>query len=328
MGVCEWMGNEIGTQGEFRRQKNNFITPFGNGKGELPIEAGRYRLLWAPVCPWAHRSVIVRSLLGLENIISLGTADPVRPDIERSDWAFTLDENEEDPVLKVKYISDVYFNADSGYKGRYTVPVMVDIKSNKAVNNDYFNLTKDLETAWKPFHKENAPNLYPSGLRQDLDKLNDIVFHEINNAVYKAGFARSSEAYEKAYDIVFARLDILENELENKRFLFGNYITESDIRLYVTLVRFDVAYYNGFKVNRNRICDYKNLWGYARDLYQTEGFGNTTDFVAIKKHYHLCCVNDNRYKILPKGPDTSIWNKHHDRAYLSSDPQNKFLIEK
>lgn len=325
MSVKTWIGSEIGEKGKFVRQSNRFTTPFGEAEGELPIEPGRYRLLWAPVCPWAHRSVIVRSLLGLDKVISLGTADPVRPNIERSDWSFTLDEKEEDPVLKIKYISEVYLNADPEYQGRFTVPVVVDLKTKKAVNNDYFNLTRYWETAWKKYHKENAPELYPKHLRSQIDTLNDVLFHEVNNGVYKAGFARSQEAYEGAFNLVFARLDALEEQLSIKRYLLGDYITESDVRLYVTLARFDAAYYNGFLLNRNRLTEFKNLWAYARDLYQTHGFGDTTDFVAIKKHYHLCCVNNNPNKILPKGPDLSVWEQPHGRESLSKDPLNKFL---
>lgn len=327
MSVKAWIGREIGGSGDFVRQRNRFTTPFGSNEGELPVEPGKYRLLWSPACPWAHRSVIVRSLLGLNEAIGLGTADPIRPDIERSDWAFTLDENAEEPVLKVKYISEVYFNADPDYSGRFTVPVVVDVSTKKAVNNDYFNLTGYWETVWKPYHKANAPELYPEHLRHEIDTLNDILFDEINNGVYKAGFARSQEAYEKAYDQVFHRLDWLEERLSERRFLFGDYITESDVRLYVTLARFDSAYYNGFRLNRDRIEDYRHLWDYARDLYQTPGFGDTTDFEAIKKHYHLCAVSGNPQKILPKGPELSGWKLPHGREKLSCDPQNKFFID-
>ncbi len=311
MGTTKLSSAEIGEKGFFQRQKNKFTTPFG--EGGLPVEAGRYRLLWAPVCPWAHRSIIVRSLLGLEDVISVGTADPIRPENNGSDWAFTLDENNEDPVLHIKYISEVYKNADPNYEGRHTVPALVDAATKKVVNNDYFHLTLYLETAWKPFHKKSAPDLYPENLRKEIDGLNEIIFHEVNNGVYKAGFARSQEAYEENYNLVFQRLDRLEERLGKQRYLFGAQITESDIRLYVTLARFDAAYYNAFLVNRNRLIEFPNLWAYARDLYQTEGFGDTTDFEAIKKHYHLCCDPKNTYKILPKGPDVSTWNTPHGR---------------
>lgn len=305
--------NEVEKGGKFVRQENRFITPFGIEVGQLPVESGRYRLLWSPACPWAHRSVIVRSLLGLEEAISLGTLDPIRPDVERTDWAFFLDENDVDPVLKIHYISEAYLKADPDYKGRFTVPAVVDLTTGNVVNNDYFNLTKYWEVEWNKFHKPGAPDLYPVEFRDQIDEYNNIIFHEINNGVYKAGFARSQEAYEEAYDLVFNRLDWLEERLSHSRYLLGDNITESDVRLYVTLVRFDIAYYNGFNLNRNRISEFPNLWGYVRDLYSQPGFGDTTDFDAIKKHYHLCAVSNNPYGLLPKGPDLDGWKQPHGR---------------
>ena len=305
--------HEIQKDGKFERQKNRFTTPFGKEEGKLPVEAGRYRLIWAPVCPWAHRSIIVRKLLGLEDVISVGTLDPIRPNTEKTDWAFTLDENNEDPVLKVKYLSELYFNADPDYTGRPTVPAVVDIQTKKVVNNDYFNLTRYWEVEWKEFHKPGAPDLYPEALRDQIDELNNILFHDVNNGVYKAGFAQSQQAYENACDLVFHRLDWLEERLAHSRYLFGDQITESDVRLYVTLARFDCAYFNGFRVNKKMLKDYPNLWGYARDLYQQPGFGETTNFDAIKKHYHLCCLTTNPDKILPLGPELELWNTPHGR---------------
>ncbi|MCR4926388.1 MAG: glutathione S-transferase C-terminal domain-containing protein [Lachnospiraceae bacterium] len=307
---------EVAKNGSFIRQKNRFTTPFGKGEGDLPIEPGRYRILWAPVCPWAHRSIIVRSLLGLQDVISVGTLDPIRPE-NPNDWAFTLDEGNVDPVLGYHFLSEAYLKADPEYQGRFTVPAYVDLKTGAVVNNDYFNLTRYLETEWKEFHKKDAPDLYPVELRDEIDALNDILFHEINNGVYKTGFARSQEAYEENFRLVFARLDWLEERLSHSRYLFGDRITESDVRLYVTLARFDIAYFNGFWANKKMLKDYPNLWGYSRDLYQTPGFGDTTNFEAIKKHYHLCAVATNPFKILPLGPDTDIWNTPHgrDRKY-------------
>lgn len=302
--------SEIAENGKFCRQRNRFDTPFGKGAGKLPVEAGRYRILWAPVCPWAHRSIIVRKLLGLEDVISVGTLDPIRSPERPNDWAFTLDENNEDPVLHIRFLSEAYLKADPEYTGRFTVPAVVDLTTGKVVNNDYFNLTKYWELEWKEFHKPDAPDLYPEPLREEIDKLNDILFHEINNGVYKAGFARSQQAYEEAYHLVFHRLDWLEERLGHSRYLFGDKITESDVRLYVTLARFDIAYFNGFRVNRNMIRDYTNLWRYARDLYSQPGFGETTNFDAIKKHYHLCTLATNPDGILPLGPDLSLWREH------------------
>ncbi|MDR4945508.1 glutathione S-transferase family protein [Neobacillus cucumis] len=321
---------EIKADGSFNRQKNRFTTPFGHNEGELPIEEGRYRLLWSAVCPWAHRSVIVRSLLGLEEVISLGTASPMRPKLPHVDWEFSLDKDGVNPVLGIHYMSEIYLKTDPDYSGRPTVPVVVDLVEQIVVNNDYFKLTNYFETVWAPFHRENAPDLYPEQLREQIDQLNGVIFHEVNNGVYKCGFAQSQEAYEHAYDTLFARLDALEELLSHQRFLFGDYITDADVRLYATLVRFDAAYYSAFKANRNRIVDVPNLWGYLRDLYQTPGFGDTTDFDAIKRHYHLSnhiASNDQKsFHILPKGPDLSGLFSPHNREVLSNKLE-KFLIK-
>ena len=328
MAVVDHVTNgEIQASGKFERQPNRFVTPFGDAENELPVEAGRYRLLWAPVCPWANRSIIVRQLLGLEDVISVGTLDPIRPDVPWSDWSFTLDEGDVDPVLQIHLLSEAYKKADSDYQGRFTVPAVVDLQTCAVVNNDYFNLTTYFETKWKKFHKKNAPELYPEEFREEIDKLNDYIFRNVNNGVYKAGFATSQEAYSDAFKLVFDAFDVLEERLSKQRFLFGDYITESDIRLYVTLARFDVAYFNGFRVNKKMLKDYPNLWGYARDLYAESAFGDNTHFEAIKKHYHLCCLKTNPYNILPVGPDLSIWKIPTDRAKLSKDPEHKFQIE-
>lgn len=226
-------------------------------------------------------------------------------------------EGDVDPVLGIHYISEAYLTADPDYTGRFTVPALVDIPSGKVVNNDYFNLTLYFETAWKPYHKEGAPDLYPEDLREEIDKLNDIIFREVNNGVYKAGFARKQKAYDRAYNMVFNRLDWLEERLANQRYLFGDRLTESDVRLYVTLVRFDCAYYPVFRLNKKLLRDYPNLWAYARDLYQTPGFGDTTNFAAIKKHYHIDCFPSNEFAIVPNGPDESLWLTPHGREKLS-----------
>ena len=325
MAVVEHVTNhEISAEGKFERQKNHFTTPFGKEEGQLHAEAGRYRLLWAPVCPWANRFMIVRSILGLEEAISVGTLDPIRPDVPWSDWAFTLDPGGVDPVLGIHLLSEAYKKADPDYNGRYTVPSLVDLQTGKVVNNDYFNLTLYLETEWTDYHKENAPILYPEELREEIDKLNAFVFHDVNNGVYKAGFAKSQAAYENAYHLVFNAFDVLEERLATSRFLFGDYITEADIRLYVTLARFDIAYYNGFRVNKKRLTDYPNLWAYARDLYAEPAFSENTHFEAIRKHYHLCCLQTNPYNILPLGPDLSAWKEPQDRKALSKDPEHRY----
>jgi putative glutathione S-transferase len=309
--------HEITAQGAFVRQQNRFTTPFGAGPGELPVEAGRYRLIWSAVCPWAHRQLIVLNLLGLaggepggSQVISIGKVYPVRGE---NGWEFALDPGGADPVLKIHRLSEAYEKADPAYTGRATVPAVIDIASGKVVNNDYFKLSNYWETAWKPFHKKGAPDLYPEDLRKDIDELNEAVFHEVNNAVYKAGFAESQKEYEKNYGLLFKRLDILETRLGKSRYLFGSSITDSDIRLWVTLARFDIAYHQVFRCNRNRLIDFPNLWNYARDLYRIPSFSRTTDFDGIKRGYHLGSHGNNPYQILCLGPDTSIWNEAHDR---------------
>lgn len=303
--------HEISETGAFVRQGNYFVTPFGNEAGQLPVEAGRYRLIWTPLCPWATRQVIAFGLLGItEDVISIGTVAPQRTD---EGWEFSLDEGGVDPVLGIRYLPEIYAATDPEYQGRATVPTIVDVKENKVVNNDYHHLTNYWETVWKPFHKEGAPDLYPEDIREDIDALNEILFHEINNGVYKAGFAESQEEYEKNFRLVFDRLDDLEKRLETNRFLFGDRLTDSDIRLFVTLARFDTAYYFGFRLNQKRIRDYDNLWNYAKELYSIPAFKNATDFDAIKRGY-LLGAQENPYGILPLGPDNSVWDEPNNRS--------------
>lgn len=308
---------EITATGKFERQGNAFTTPFGDKPGQLPVEANRYRLLWSAACPWATRSAIVLNLLGLDKVISIGKADPLRPEKETADWAFTLDPNGVDPVLGIHELSEAYFKADPDYTGRPTVPAVVDLKTGKVVNNDYFKLTNYFEVEWKKFQKPDAPDLYPVELRDDIDTLSDIIFHDVNNGVYKAGFAESQAAYEDAYEHLFARLDWLEERLSKHRFLFGNQLTDSDVRLYTTLARFDAAYYDKFRCNRQRLRDYDNLWNYARDLYSIPAFKQATEFEAIKIHYHTSghlAGSSASFQPLPKGPDQSVWLAPNDRA--------------
>ncbi|MEY8355940.1 glutathione S-transferase C-terminal domain-containing protein [Lachnospiraceae bacterium 54-53] len=302
--------HEVSPTGAFVRQKNYFVTPFGEGEGELPVEAGRYRLIWTSLCPWATRQIIALKLLGLEDVISVGKVSPVRT---KDGWEFSLDEGGVDPVLGIRFLPEIYAATDPEYEGRATVPVVVDLKTGKVVNNDYHHLTNYWETVWKPFHKPGAPDLYPEDLREEIDELNGILFHEVNNGVYKAGFAQSQEEYETAYDVLFKRLDWLEERLGKGRYLFGDRLTDSDIRLYVTLSRFDVAYYFSHKTNRNRISDFDNLWNYAKDLYTVPAFHEATDFDSIKRGYLLGSHAHNPYGILPLGPDISIWNEPNNR---------------
>ena len=307
-------GQEIDEYGNFHRQPNHFTKGFG--EGENPVEADRYILFWGKGCNWSNRASIARELLGLDKVIKVEIVD--WGDYEKPlGWEFVNSPNHINKETGAQFLSELYYNADDDYEGRTTVPALVDYKEKKVVNNDYHHLTNHFETAFKPFHKKGAPDLYPEELREEIDKLNDIIFREVNNGVYKAGFARKQKAYDRAYNMVFNRLDWLEERLANQRYLFGDRLTESDVRLYVTLVRFDCAYYPVFRLNKKLLRDYPNLWAYARDLYQTPGFGDTTNFAAIKKHYHIDCCPSNEFAIVPNGPDESLWLTPHGREKLS-----------
>lgn len=302
---------ESGPKGEFRRQSNRFTTPFGDAPGELPVEPGRYRLIVGYLCPWAHRQLIVREVLGLTDAISVGVIDPIRGE---NGWEFNLDPGGVDPVLGIHELREAYLAADPGYTGRPTVPAVVDLTTGHVVNNDYPKLSNYFEVQWRALQAPDAPDLYPVDLRAQIDQINDFVFPHVNNGVYRCGFARSQEAYEEAYDDLFASLDTLEERLGKQRFLVGEHITDADVRLWVTLVRFDAAYHGAFHCNRQRLVDFPNLWGYARDLYQTPGFGSTTHFDHIKRHYYSIPVVKSQFGIVPKGPDEAEWLRPHDRA--------------
>ena len=297
---------ETSRTGEFRRQPNRFTDrTLADGSSPWPVEPGRYRLIWSRACPWAHRSRIVLGLLGLEDVISLGTVDPIR---DERGWRFTLDEDGHDPVLGIRFLSEAYLRTDPAYEGRVTVPVLVDTRSGKVVTNDFPQITLDLSTEWTRYHRPDAPDLYPGRLREEIDRVNDRVFTEVNNGVYRCGFATTQEAYDAAYQRLFDGLDWLESRLSASRYLVGDTITEADIRLFTTLVRFDAAYHGHFKCNRNKLTEMPALWGYARDLFQTPGFGETVDFDHIKRHYYLTHDQINPTGIVPGGPDESGWS--------------------
>jgi putative glutathione S-transferase len=303
---------EAGSKGEFKRQGNRFIDRItADGSSGWPVEPGRYRLVWCRACPWAHRSRIVLKLLGLDDVISVGTVDPIR---DERGWRFTLDEGGRDPVLGLEYLSEAYLGTDPTYEGRVTVPALIDVASGRVVSNDYPQITLDLSTEWTEHHAPGAPQLYPEHLREDIDAVNADVFRDINNGVYRCGFATSQTAYEEAYDSLFDRLDQLEQRLGDQRYLVGNALTEADVRLFTTLVRFDAAYHGHFKTNRNKLTEMPVLWAYARDLFQTPGFGETVDFDHIKRHYYLTHGQINPTGVVPKGPDLSGWQEPHGRG--------------
>jgi putative glutathione S-transferase len=288
-----------------------------SGEGQWPVEAGRYRLVVARACPWANRALIVRRLLGLEDAISLGMAGPVH---DANSWTFDLDPGEVDPVLGIPRIKDAYEKRFPGYPKGITVPAIVDVPSGGVVTNDFPQMTLDLSTEWTAHHRPGAPDLFPEEHRDEILEVADSFYEDVNNGVYKCGFAGTQGSYEKAYDALFTRLDQLSERLETRRYLVGDTITEADVRLWTTLVRFDAVYHGHFKTNRSKLTEMPVLWAYARDLFQTPGFGDTQDFVQIKQHYYATHLDINPTGVVPLGPDERVWATPHHREQLGGRP--------
>jgi putative glutathione S-transferase len=312
------------TGGDFNRDTNYIEdritregTPGPNGETGWPVAPGRYRLIAARACPWANRAVIVRRLLGLEDVISLGQPGPTH---DARSWTFDLDPEGKDPVLEIERLQEAYFRRFADYPRGITVPAMVDIASGAVVTNDFPRITLDFSTEWTEFHRPGAPQLYPEDLREEIDSVSRRIFTEVNNGVYRCGFAGSQEAYESAYSRLWTAMDWLEERLSTRRYLVGDSITEADVRLFTTLARFDAVYHGHFKCNRNKLSEMPVLWAYARDLFQTPGFGDTTDFVQIKQHYYVVHEDINPTGVVPAGPDLSGWLAPHGRDSLGGRP--------
>ena len=249
-------------------------------------------------------------------------------------WEFVNSPDHINPETGAQFLSELYYNADEEYTGRTTVPAFVDYKTKKVVNNDYHWLTNHLETAFRPFHKKGAPDLYPEELRPEIDKLNKWLFENVNNAVYRAQFAESLQAFADGYETFFAGLDAMEERLADKRFLFGDYVTDSDIRLYTTIARLDVSYSRNIGPCKHRLVDYPNLWGYARDLYQIPAFRHNTYFKDFAASVDLNEADEEYwentyYDIVVQETDwDTIWKTPTGRESLSKDPAHKFKAEK
>ena len=296
---------ETAPTGEFVRQPNAFTDRVtADGASGYPVEAGRYHLIVSLACPWAHRSVIVRRLLGLTDHVSMTVVDPVR---DERGWRFTASPDGRDPVSGAEFLSELYEATDPSFRGRWTVPTLWDRKTRRVVSNDYPQLSLDFDTEWRALHAPGAPDLYPEALREEIDAVNAVVYADVNNGVYRCGFAAGQQAYEQAYDRLFARLDWLSARLTGQRYLVGGQLTEADVRLFTTLVRFDAVYHGHFKCNRTKLTEMPVLWAYARSLYQTPDFGDTVDFDQIKRHYYATHDAINPTRIVPKGPDLAGW---------------------
>ncbi|MGY1823258.1 glutathione S-transferase family protein [Geodermatophilus sp. SYSU D00079] len=306
------------TGGEYQRD-SNYITDriTADGSGGWPVEADRYRLVVARACPWANRAVIVRRLLGLEKVISMGMCGPTHD--ERS-WTFDLDPGGRDPVLGYERLQEAFLARFPDYDRGITVPAIVDVPTGQVVTNDFAQMTLDLSTEWTAFHRDGAPDLYPEHLREEMDEVMQRVYTEVNNGVYRCGFAGDQAAYDAAYDRLFTALDWLSDRLAGRRFLMGDTITEADVRLFTTLARFDAVYHGHFKCNRQKLSEMPVLWAYARDLFQTPGFGDTIDFPQVKEHYYVVHADINPTGVIPQGPDTSNWLTPHGREELGGAP--------
>ncbi|MGY0779412.1 glutathione S-transferase family protein [Azospirillum argentinense] len=289
--------------GAFVRPETQFRN-WVRADGSTPFqpEAGRYHLFVSLACPWAHRTLILRKLKGLEDVIGVTVVDPL---MREEGWTFP----EPDPITGSARLHEVYTKADPTYSGRVTVPVLWDRKTGTIVSNESAEIVRMLNREFDAFGDASL-DFYPAELAEEIDRLNAFVYDRVNNGVYKAGFATSQEKYEQAFDALFAALDELDERLGGQRYLLGNRQTEADWRLFTTLVRFDAVYVGHFKCNLHRIADYPNLSGYLRDLYQVPGVAETVDFHHIKRHYYASHTMINPTGVVPKGPALDLDAPH------------------
>ncbi|ARY44041.1 glutathione S-transferase family protein [Brucella melitensis] len=305
------------TQGRFERSKaqfRNWVTQDGSadptGEGGFKAEPGRYHLYVSYACPWAHRTLIFRALKKLEKIISVSVVDFL---MAEEGWTFYgTTGSTGDALYGAKRLYEIYTRADPAYSGRVTVPVLWDKQRETIVSNESAEIIRMLNHAFNEFGDATL-DFYPAALRNQIDTLNDFIYPNINNGVYCAGFATTQEAYEEAFQQVFAALDALEQKLSQQRYLAGSSLTEADWRLFTTLVRFDPVYVGHFKCNLRRLADYPNLWNYTRDLYQTPGVAETVNMEHIKGHYYRSQKTINPTGIVPAGPEIE-YTAAHDRG--------------
>ncbi|MBR8742123.1 glutathione S-transferase family protein [Nocardiopsis sp. MG754419] len=286
--------------------------------------AGRYRLVVSRACPWAHRVVMTRRLMGLESVVSLAVTDPLQETIDGDlHWVFTErtgSPRDRDPVLGIHALREAYLARDPDYDGGVSVPGLVDVTNGHLVSNDYDLLCVDMATEWGDLVRTGAPDLYPRSSRAEIDAIGAEVYRDLNNGVYRAGFAPDQRRYDAAVRDVFTRLDALEERLAGRRYLVGDHVTLADVRLWSTLVRFDAAYHGHFKCNRRKLIEYPALWAYARDLFQTPGFGDTTALDHIRDHYYGVHTAINPSGIVAVGPDPRGWLTPHHREELGGSP--------
>ncbi|XP_060585019.1 glutathionyl-hydroquinone reductase YqjG-like isoform X2 [Ruditapes philippinarum] len=303
----------ISKSGEFIRKDSifrNWIT--SDGSSGFKAEAGRYHLYVSLACPWAHRTLIVRHLKGLEDVISVNVVDLL---LTEKGWHFSDEHpnNTLDTVNGCKYLKDVYRKANPDYDGAITVPVLWDKQKNTLVNNESSEIIRMLNSEFNSFcqtDEQRKLDLYPENLRDEINELNSWIYPNINNGVYRCGFARSQQAYDDAVIKLFDHLDKVEIILSKQRYLTGNQFTEADVRLFTTLVRFDWVYHGHFKCNKKMLKEYPNIWAYAREIYQMKDIAGTVDKDHIRKHYHESHTSINPFRILPVGADLDFLQPH------------------
>jgi putative glutathione S-transferase len=318
MGVLvrgEWIVDEAGVganvpDGEFKRARSsvrNWVTPDGapgpSGEGGFPAEAGRYHLYWALNCPWAHRAILTRKLKGLEGTIGLSATLPVR---DEQGWMFDGgSDTYKDHLFGSGYMHEIYTRSHPDYTGRVTVPVLWDKQRGVMVNNESSEIIRMLNSGFDGVGA-NDLDLYPEPLRAEIDEINDLTYRNVNDGVYRSGFATTQEAYDRAVADLFDTLDELEERLGRQHYLVGDTLTEADVRLFPTLVRFDVGYHSGFKCNKKYIAEYPNLWAYARAFYHLPGVAATVDLDIYRRGYNSKSSERNPLGIVPVGPDVDF----------------------
>ncbi|MBO6215421.1 MAG: glutathione S-transferase C-terminal domain-containing protein [Lachnospiraceae bacterium] len=321
--------NEIDERGAFVRQPNAFTVPFGEREGEWKAEEKRYAIYWAKGCNWSNRPVIVRDILGLGDVIY----DRLCTHSGESNiygHGFADSRDHKDDLTGAYFLSEFYKRANPDFIGRATTPTMVDIIEKKAVNNDYHRMTNYIEVQFRRFQPEDAPDLYPKAYRDVIDEFNDWLFPHINNGHYRMAFCQSLEAYNEAFDDFYDSMDKLEERLSNNRFLFGNYITDSDIRFFVTLVRWDISYFKNIGPVKKRVMDYPNIWAYSKELYNIPAFKNNTYMRELTlgksgsdKDRDL--FFDWNERIASQIDFDKLWADSGERRALSSDPDEIYL---
>jgi putative glutathione S-transferase len=310
----EWVADadlETDEDGEFQRQEQVFRSRLGTDA--YPVETGRYHVYISRACPWAHRVAMTRSLKGLDDAISLSLVQP-----ERYDEGWEFSDAHPDPLYGADYLRELYVRADPDFTGRPTVPVLWDRETETIVNNESEEIMRMLDVEAHELATRDV-DLYPAGYRDAVDRLIDDIYDPINNGVYRAGFAASQTAYDRAVDDLFDALDRYDDLLADQRYLAGDRLTEADLAMFATLVRFDHVYHTHFKCNRRAIHEYDHLWGYTKDLYTTPGIERTVNMDHVVRHYYVSHADLNPKRLVPTGPDIDF-TEGHDRDRLPGGP--------